>query len=297
MTKSEQFRYMQLIRDSSIKELEPLPAELPSEWEPLAVTCLPPAIKAVLFDIYGTLFISTAGEISAGAEPAAVAPSSNASVPANAADGTAAPELLEMRDYFRRMVNQCHEKTKARGIAWPEVTADKIWAQYKGKLPPLWGKPKNSREIAVRYELAVNPVFPMPHALDAINELADRNKILGIISNAQFYTPLLFHAFFNNSPKELGFDSSLLIYSYKEKEAKPSLRLFEKAKTRLANQKIAPEETLYVGNDMRNDIEPAARAGFKTALFAGDRRSLRVRDKKTTPDYIIKDLQALIHSR
>lgn len=286
MNKTKQSRCIQLIRESAVIALEPLPAELPPEWEPLVSSGLPRNIKAVLFDIYGTLFISAAGDISA------------AVTPGNAPDTTdTGRELAEMRDYFRRMVNQYHEKAKAAGIEWPEVAADKIWARYKGTMPPQWGIPKHGREIALRYELAVNPVYPMPHAPEAINALAARGITLGIISNAQFYTPLLFNAFFNRSPVKLGFDPALLIYSYKEGEAKPSFRLFEKAKKRLANKKTAPEETLYIGNDIQNDIEPAAKAGFITALFAGDRRSLRIRDKKTTPDFIINDLQALIHSR
>ncbi|MFO8111277.1 MAG: hypothetical protein R6T92_02100, partial [Desulfosalsimonadaceae bacterium] len=39
---------------------------------------------------------------------------------------------------------------------------------------------------------------------------------------------------------------------------------------------IFPEDVLFLGNDMRNDILPARRIGFQTALFAGDRRSLRL---------------------
>jgi len=34
---------------------------------------------------------------------------------------------------------------------------------------------------------------------------------------------------------------------------------------------------LYVGNDVRNDVAPARSCGCRTALFAGDRRSLRER--------------------
>ena len=50
---------------------------------------------------------------------------------------------------------------------------------------------------------------------------------------------------------------------------------------------------------MRNDILPAACAGFKTALFAGDRRSLRLRASdarcaKLSPDLIVTDLRQLI---
>ncbi|MHC4986693.1 MAG: HAD family hydrolase, partial [Planctomycetota bacterium] len=40
---------------------------------------------------------------------------------------------------------------------------------------------------------------------------------------------------------------------------------------------IEPGQALYVGNDVRNDIAPARSLGMRTALFAGDARSLRLR--------------------
>jgi len=324
--KAEQLRYIKLIRQSAASPLEPLPVQLSPEWEALtpgAGQPFPKQIKAILFDIYGTLFISGAGEIAAAAEsPAEAAPESPPETPGTKT--AEQPELEEMRDYFRRMVNQYHEKARAAGNTWPEVAAEEIWAHYDGKLPVSWEIPRKmqhvrrktkhsiilrgpSRELALHYELAVNPVYPMPHAMETLRALAANGTKLGIISNAQFYTPLLFHAFFNGSPEALGFDPALLIYSFKEREAKPSPRLFEKARAQLAQKQIKPEETLYIGNDMRNDINPAARTGFKTVLFAGDRRSLRLRkedtrkegskEEKSKPDLIIKDLQDLIQSR
>jgi putative hydrolase of the HAD superfamily len=55
---------------------------------------------------------------------------------------------------------------------------------------------------------------------------------------------------------------------------------------------------LYVGNDLLNDVLPASKIGFRTALFAGDRRSLRWRenDSRTsgvTPDVVITRLADL----
>jgi putative hydrolase of the HAD superfamily len=49
---------------------------------------------------------------------------------------------------------------------------------------------------------------------------------------------------------------------------------------------------------MRNDIRPAAEAGFRTALFAGDRRSLRLcsedeRCRDISPDWIVTNLDQL----
>ena len=326
MSAAEQIHYINLIRESS-QPLEPLPVQLSAEWEALipkkntAVLggikypaassgvfrspgeLVSPRIKAVLFDLYGTLFISAAGEISAGA----------------AIDsGNAAPGAIlcdEMKEYFRIAVNRYHEKTKAAGIAWPEVKAEEIWADYSGKIPDTWELPQRmgrflekigkkagkhciGRELALRFELAVNPVFPMPYAEEMLRTLVQNRLKLGIISNAQFFTPLLFDAFFGAPPAELGFDPELLIYSFEEGEAKPSPRLFAKAGDILARNNIKPEEILYIGNDMRNDIVPAAEAGFATALFAGDRRSLRLREddpacKGKKPDFVINGLRLL----
>jgi putative hydrolase of the HAD superfamily len=151
---------------------------------------------------------------------------------------------------------------------------EELWAQFLARQ----GKPQDgARELALRYELAVNPAYPMPAAAQTLALLQSRGIVLGLISNAQFFTPLLFEAFFRASPESLGFDSGLLIYSFELGEAKPSPSLFAPAKRRLEALGLKPENAVYIGNDMLNDIFAAARAGFKTTLFAGDRRSLRLR--------------------
>jgi len=101
---------------------------------------------------------------------------------------------------------------------------------------------------------------------------------MGIISNAQFYTPLLFNWYLESEPEDLGFFTDLIIFSYQEGHAKPSGMLFDIAVERLNQYNISPQSVVYVGNDMLNDIYPADRVGFQTALFAGDARSLRLRD-------------------
>ena len=62
---------------------------------------------------------------------------------------------------------------------------------------------------------------------------------------------------------------------------------------------VSPHAVLYVGNDMLNDMLPAAAAGFQTALFAGDARSLRLRETDprcidVSPDIVLTDLSQLI---
>jgi putative hydrolase of the HAD superfamily len=197
-------------------------------------------------------------------------------------DGSGAAENSA---FFREKVKEIHEKAKAAGIAFPEVDAAEIW-----------GGGGAGREKALRYELETNPVWPMPGARETIETLAGKDAVLGIVSNAQFFSPLLFDSFFGKTPEEMGFAQELLIWSYAEGEAKPSPALFAKMKERLAARGIAPGEALYTGNDMKNDILPAAGAGFKTALFAGDARSLRLRGMNPArglPDLVLEDLRDL----
>jgi putative hydrolase of the HAD superfamily len=181
--------------------------------------------------------------------------------------------------------------------AYPELRVEELWAEFLEQ-QGYGNTMDKARELALRYELTVNPVYPMPGAEETLGILQKRLIRLGLISNAQFFTPLLFEAFFNATPKDLGFDSELLIYSFEMGEAKPSPNLFSPAVRRLKSLGLEPENALYVGNDMLNDISAAARAGFKTVLFAGDRRSLRLREgdsrvKGVRPDRVIRNLKDL----
>ena len=122
---------------------------------------------------------------------------------------------------------------------------------------------------------------------------------MGIISNAQFFTSYLFSWFLDSNPEDLGFKSDLIFYSYKSGHAKPSPFMFEAAAKILKDMDISTHSTLYIGNDMLNDIFPAKKVGFKTALFAGDDRSLRLREnhpkcQNLSADIIITDLVQIL---
>ena len=113
---------------------------------------------------------------------------------------------------------------------------------------------------------------------------------MGIISNAQFYTHELFPALLGQPAEFWGFDPELLYYSYEYGRAKPGLDLHEMAARALEQRGIEPAAAVFVGNDMLNDVRPAARVGFRTALFAGDARSLRLREGHPELDGVSPDL-------
>ncbi|MFW5845522.1 MAG: HAD family hydrolase [Planctomycetota bacterium] len=149
--------------------------------------------------------------------------------------------------------------------------------------------------IAVVYECRVNPVWAMPGAADLLGKLRERGLAQGIISNAQFYTPLLFPVLLDADLGRLGVSADLCWFSYAHGHGKPDFWLYHHAAAALRHHGVAPHQALYVGNDMRNDIWPAAELGFRTALFAGDARSLRWREDhpqaaRVTPDLIVTEL-------
>jgi putative hydrolase of the HAD superfamily len=132
--------------------------------------------------------------------------------------------------------------------------------------------------LAIEYECRVNPVWPVPGATDALMTLRDRRLRLGIVSNAQFFTPLAIEALFGATPAGLGLEPALTAWSYQVGEAKPSPRPFLKPIERLTAEGYRPDQIAFVGNDRLNDLLPAHELGLRPILFAGDLRSLRLRE-------------------
>ena len=135
----------------------------------------------------------------------------------------------------------------------------------------------------------------MPHLQQCLEELGRAGVVLGIVSNAQFFTRPLLEALLGRPADQWGFCPGLQFYSYQHQVAKPSTRLHALAGERLGERGIVPADVLYVGNDLLNDVTPARSVGFHTALFAGDARSLRWRegDRRVagvSPEVVLTDL-------
>jgi len=264
--------------------LSPLPTPLNQSGK------LDKKIKCVLFDIYGTLFISGSGDIGTANKVL----QETEQIEHLLEKYKIKIEAKTLLNNFFDTVEKQHEKSRKKGIDFPEIEIDKIWTRVLDlKNPDI------ARAFALEFELIVNPAYPMPNLIEVLRELKNRHIILGIISNAQFFTPFLFDWFLKSDLKHLGFDPNLILFSYKFGYAKPSSFLFEAASLRLKNMNIPTDTVLYVGNDMLNDIYPAQRAGFKTGLFAGDGRSLRLRSdvpvcENLSSDIVITDLLQLL---
>ena len=261
-------------------------------------------VRAVLFDVYGTLFVSGSGDIGVAEATSNASTLEEALSCAGFSLGEKGATGSRGEELFIREIQRTHARRRQDGIEYPEVDIAEVW---KGVLSTLTkeglvggnAEPEAVARLAVEYECRVNPVWPMPGLVDTLKGLVENGLLLGLVSNAQFFTPLLFSAFLDSPPEGVGFLRSLCVWSYEVFEAKPSTVLFQRALATLASESaVSPHETLCVGNDKLNDIWPAAAVGCRTALFAGDKRSLRSREDDPRcagiePDAVITDLRQL----
>lgn len=290
-----------MTRTSNIRHLRDHSAPLlPAETGETPRTVPAARIRAVVFDVYGTLFISGSGDIS-------LAKKEDRSPALAAALATAGFAVLKQEEtwsgLFHETLQSFSEARQAEGIEFPEVRIEEVWAGFTDAARKKgWLAGGGDLDLAIiDHECRVNPCWPMPGLLEVLHELSSGGFKLGIVSNAQFYTPLLFPALLGHELLDFAFDEDLCVWSYVEREGKPSTQLYRKLAGRLDLQGLRPEETLYIGNDLRNDIWPAGQLGFRTALFAGDRRSLRWREddpacQGVQPDFIFTDLRQIRES-
>lgn len=264
------------------------------------------AIKCVIFDIYGTLLVSASGDID---KTSLTSDSIVAALNFCGIETTKDEELLAlMIPEYKKTIALYQELGRSDDCRYPEIDIRAVWGTLLEKFYAVEiaidnGVAPDVDRIAFIFEILSNRVYPMPEMEKIIVDLYRMNLKLGIISNAQFYTPIIMNYFMSGNIVESEridfFDEEISLYSYKERRSKPDVAMFTKLAEILKDDYgIESDEALFVGNDMYKDIYPASTAGFQTVLFAGDKRSLRMREDQPevtgiTPDYTIVKLEEL----
>ena len=208
---------------------------------------------------------------------------------ANPAD----PPEKTLNDFYHGLISLRHEQAAERGAVFPEIVIEEIWEviisilKRHGYIPEFSsGETLRdfSRRVAWFYNYHALGRGFYPGVVDALTILRKKNMIVGLLSNAQFYTPVDMTFFLRDQSRgkyddihEL-FDVDLTFFSYEYQVAKPHQLLFRKLFDALYEFQILPEQTVYIGNDLAVDIAPAQNAGMKTALFTGDSKSTFLHD-------------------
>ena len=260
-------------------------------------------IKAVLWDIYGTLFGVGLGDLEQTLGYDRRLSEAGAVVVREFFLGESLKKLYagkkpqeSLRDRYLSLIAESHDKSRAEGVEYPEVVIEDIWQQILEECVGvgyqvsacdfLRGQKYHQRDFGVResayccgylFDVSLQQSYLYPGVIDCLERLRAAGVVQGILSNAQFYTPVHLRRLLRQGSEredlELGdfFAEELILFSYELGYSKPSPGGFEKTIKALAGKGIGREEILYIGNDMLNDVWAAQRCGLKAMLFAGDR--------------------------
>ena len=271
------------------KEMQPLPTEVTPKLDDLS------SIRAVIFDIYGTLIISGSGDVGAADQSDRGDMIETAIRLAEISIGRG---RLPTIDDLHQQIRLSNEARKGEDCPKPEVDIVDVWRKTLRQCGIDGFSTRACHRLAAGYESLANPTWPMPGARDCLQTLSSRGLDLGIVSNAQGFTLPLIEDLGGDFGVNSVFDSNLCVFSNRYRQAKPGPRLFDVLCKSLSKLGIKPRQAIYVGNDRLNDVWAATEAGLRTAWFAGDRRSLRDRtdDARTANlkhDVIITSLEQL----
>ncbi|MCC5907630.1 MAG: HAD family hydrolase [Balneolaceae bacterium] len=261
-------------------------------------------IRLLAYDFYGTLFLSGVGDIGVddGSFDADILIETFENSGIKIKNNEAGSEgFLTYNQIVKGMI----EGLREQGVEYPEPDIREVWTAVLKKMEAddliEYDKSKPvSERLSVEFEARMNPVWPVPGVVETLHYFKKEGFPQGIISNSQFYTPVVLEALTGQTLTELGFSDEILHWSFEEMRKKPGLTFYKNFIEKLYrfDHSIRPENVLYIGNDMLKDVYPAHEVGMKTALFAGDKRSLKWRRdddrcKNLVPDLVITKLPQL----
>lgn len=272
-----------------------------------------PGIKAVAWDVYGTLLRISDGELL-----------------------FQHPQAMRMEvalDKTLQEFNLWHSMSRKPGAPWEylqtlylrayddlrlagsgrkgdltEIDSAKLWRKVLDKLnleeftydESFYGDlDELSEKMAYFFHAALQGVEAASGALAVLTELSQAGFVCGVVADGQCFTRVqMLRALGQQGtlpPAEALWNSRAVVLSHVEGVRKPSRSLYVRAIERFQNLGIAPEQVLYVGARLREDLTMAKAAGFRTVLYAGDKVSLRasladLRDPAVKPDRMITEL-------
>jgi FMN phosphatase YigB (HAD superfamily) len=275
-----------------------------------------PDIRAVTFSVYGTLVAIAAGELYlVHPQKFIMETALEKTIQEFKMWQSMSRKPGKPSEYMGKMYTEDLEKVRiARGTGnerYPEVRSDEIWQLIVRRLmkneyqfdAPFYGSLEQLCEkISYFFHSSLQGTGPQAGAYAAMKALHERGLVLGLVADAQCFTTVqLLRALGRQGklshPSEL-FDTEIMALSFEVGARKPSERLFRDLIGKLAPRDIAPNQVLHVGSNLPNDVTPARRLGFRTALFAGDKSSVvatkeQLNEPTSRPDVLVTELSQI----
>lgn len=180
---------------------------------------------------------------------------------------------------IKKMASLLSEQNEAEFIKIWEKIATKYWTlfgekkttfeeQRLGRIKSVWNHfrvkltTQQTNQYADYYVSYYKKALKVNPTLKVFLELLEANHIpIGVISNG--YGPIQ-----RDRLKAVGIDpylaDHLIFISEEIGIAKPNQKIFEMAETKAG---VRPSDIIFLGDDLKNDIEPSKKRGWKTILI------------------------------
>ncbi|MBM4070226.1 MAG: HAD family hydrolase [Planctomycetes bacterium] len=271
-----------------------------------------PGLRAVIWNIYGTLLSISGGEL--------VFEHPQDFIMEVALDKTLQEFKMwtsmsrkpgQPAEYLRQLFNRVLSELRmapSPGERHPEIAAERIWEDIIKKLfqkdfkfdAGFFGSLNEfSRKVAYFFHASLQGTACYPGAAAALSAVRDAGLSQGVSADAQCFTLVqLQRGLTAQDPAcQLAdlIDPGLRALSSELGARKPSERLFRKVLDELARRDVKPNQVLHIGSRVVQDLAPARKLGMRTGLFAGDKESLQadadqLKDPATRPDVLLTEL-------
>jgi hypothetical protein len=274
-----------------------------------------PEVRAVLWNVYGTLLAIPGGDLAfEHPQPFVMSSALDKTIQEFKMWGSMSRKPGQPSDYLHSVYKQL--LTEQRAVPggterYPEVAADRLWEaiikrllqkDYKFDAGFFGSLNEFSRKVAYFFHASLQATACYAGAAQAMRHVIDSGLGQGLLADGQCFTPVQLGrglAAQDDSAKvdEL-LTEGLVTLSYEVRGRKPSERLFRQALDALTAKGLAPSEVLHVGARIQQDLVPARRLGMRTALFAGDKASLQatpeqLKEPMSRPDVLLTELSQL----
>lgn len=270
-------------------------------------------IKAVLWDVYGTLLRTADGGFT-------IFPDQEIRLQV-ALDKTI-HEFNMWNSMYRKpgapwesMIHQFKDYSERLAMAAPKRAGDftdtnlvVIWAQIIDRLfdkeyiydKSLYGDvPALAEKVAYFFHCNLQATEARAGAVAAVTDLNANGIRQGIVADGQSFTMVQLMKGLVHQGLEIpafeAFRPDLTVYSTQLAVRKPSKSLYLYALHQLNEAGIQPEETLHVSCRLETDLVPAKLVGMKTALLAAEKTGLEapvnlIKDPQSRPDRLLTDI-------
>jgi FMN phosphatase YigB (HAD superfamily) len=274
-----------------------------------------PQVRAVLWNVYGTLLRIAGGELWFEHPDAFVM---NVALDKTIQEfkmwSSMSRKPGQPADYMKQLYSSVlleHRAVPGGNEKYPEVGSDRVWEalikklffkDYKFDAGFFGSLNEYSRKVAYFFHASLQGTACYKHAAEAMRAVARKGLKQGLLADGQCFTQVQLQRGLAAQENEIALDKlldkDLIILSYEIRGRKPSERLFRHAISALNQQGIAPNQVLHVGSSMSRDLLPVRRLGMRTALFAGDRNSLQaqneqIKEPASRPDVLLTKLSQI----